>query len=82
MGVSAGQKGLLSYKEQSREDPKFSEAVADDCGGAVNADLRKQQGGIFFLGILRQVFKGEVRMVKTSSVESEHCFASGNQRTV
>lgn len=45
--VTEWQKGPLSYKEQSRGDLKFSEAVADECGGAVNADfLRKQQEGI------------------------------------
>ncbi|RMC14738.1 hypothetical protein DUI87_06912 [Hirundo rustica rustica] len=39
--------GYLFYEEQSRGDPKFNEAVADECGEAVNADLlRKQQEGI------------------------------------
>lgn len=31
----------------------------------------------FCLGVLRKVFKEEVRMVKTSSVEFEHCIALG-----
>lgn len=47
MRVIAGQKRLSSYMEQSRGDPKFSEALADECEEAANSDLlRKQQEGI------------------------------------
>lgn len=74
--MPAEHKGLSSYKEERGGDPKFSEALADECGEAANADLRGQQEGIL-PGCSEEVFKEEVRMVKTSSVEFEHCFALG-----